>query len=516
MKQSRHVVSYLIIFLFILTVQLSAYVKLPKLFSDNMVLQQDIEIPIWGTADPGENIAITLNNQKAYTTADNYGDWITNLKPMKTGGPFDMTITGKNSVITLRNVLIGEVWVGSGQSNMWLPVINSANAEKEIAEANYPNIRLYTIKQTVAGAPQKDTEGEWVECNPKTIPNFSAVAYYFGRELHKALGVPVGLIHSSWGGTPAESWTSLPALKSDPDFKPILDRFEDALKMYPQASEKYQKQIAEWEKEAQKAKSEKKPEPRRPSVPFGPNNPNRPSGLYNGMIAPLIPYAIKGVIWYQGESNAGRAYQYRKLFPALIQDWRRNWGQGDFPFLFVQLAYFREVPTVKGTETWSELREAQLMTLSLPKTAMAVTIDIGEAYDIHPKNKQDVGLRLALGAQAIAYGKNIDYSGPIYDSMTIKGNKINLHFKHINGGLVSKNNEPLKGFTIAGKEQKFLPAEAKIEGNEIVVSSKEIPKPVAVRYAWAADPECNLYNKVGLPASPFRTDNWPGVTMDIR
>jgi sialate O-acetylesterase len=234
------------------------------------------------------------------------------------------------------------------------------------------------------------------------------------------------------------------------------------------------------------------------------------------MIAPLIPYAIKGVIWYQGESNAGRAYQYRKLFLALIQDWRRNWGQGDFPFLFVQLAYFKEVPTVKATETWSELREAQLMTLSLPKTAMAVTIDIGEAYDIHPKNKQDVGLRLALGAQAIAYGKNIDYSGPIYDSMTIKGNKINLHFKHINGGLVSKNNEPLKGFTIAGKEQKFMPAEAKIEGNEIVVSSKEIPKPVAVRYAWAADPECNLYNKLGLPASPFRTDNWPGVTMDIR
>jgi sialate O-acetylesterase len=500
---------------FLLELHVEADVKLPAIIGENMVLQQEMKLPIWGTAKPGERVTVSIGGQHVSTTADDNGRWMVELEPMKAGGPLEMTITGENR-ITLHNILIGEVWICSGQSNMQWPVSKAANAETEIAQANYPEIRLFTVKRVVAERPLSDTKGEWSECSPEAVKEFSAVGYFFGRRIHEELGVPVGLIHSSWGGTPAEAWTSRTALESDPEFKPILDRWAKILAEYPQAKQRYEKQLAQWKLEAEKAKAEGKPAPRKPQSPIGPDHPHRPAGLYNGMIAPLIPYAIRGVIWYQGESNVSRAYQYRKLFPAMIQDWRRSWEQGDFPFLFVQLANYGRRQPQPSESAWAELREAQLMALSLPKTAMAVIIDIGEANNIHPKNKQDVGGRLALAALAVAYGRDVVYSGPIYDSMSIEGDKIRIRFKHTDGGLVAKGEEGLKGFSIAGEDRKFVWAEARIENDTVVIWNDQVPHPVAVRYAWADNPECNLYNKAGLPASPFRTDDWPGVTVNKR
>jgi sialate O-acetylesterase len=325
--------------------------------------------------------------------------------------------------------------------------------------------------------------------------------------------VPIGLIHTSWGGTPAEAWTSAAALAAEPELAPIGKDWEQKLADYPKSLEKYRNQLDEWHQASLKAETDGKPAPPPPQFPSDPYSSSwRAAGLYNGMVAPLIPYGIRGAIWYQGESNADRAYQYRKLFPVMIQDWRRAWGQGDFPFLFVQLAGF--VQDWSPKTTWAELREAQLRTLSLPKTGMAVAADIGDPYDIHPKNKQEVGRRLALAAQAIAYGKDVVYSGPVYESKTLEGDKIRLRFKHVTGGLTAKGGKPLKGFEIAGEDRKFVPAQANIEGNTVVVRSDKVPRPVAVRYAWADYPECSLYNRAGLPASPFRTDDWPGVTAD--
>jgi sialate O-acetylesterase len=488
-----------------------ADVRLPAIIGDNMVLQTGMLAPIWGTADPGEKVTVSLGDQQTAATADNEGKWMVRLNPPDAGGPFEVTIAGSNT-ITLKNVLAGEVWVCSGQSNMQWSVNASANAEKEKAESEYHKIRLFSVKRVVADEPLQDTEGRWVECGTETVGVFSAVGYFFGRALHRELGVPIGLIHTSWGGTPAESWTSKPMLESDPVFKPILDRWEELMAKYPQAQKNYEEKLAQWEQDSQKAKDEGKRVPRKPWPPVGPGHPYKPSCLYNAMIAPLIPYTIKGAIWYQGESNAGKAYQYRKLFPAMIYDWRRSWGQGDFPFLFVQLANFTKILPEPGESNWAELREAQLMTLALPKTGMAVTIDIGEANDIHPKNKQDVGKRLALAALAVAYDEDLVYSGPIYKSMKIKGNRAVLSFYHVGGGLVAKDEEPLKGFAIAGQDFKFVWAEAEIKGNRVVVWSEKVQHPVAVRYGWADNPVCNLYNAEGLPASPFRTDQLPGVT----
>ncbi len=489
-----------------------ADVKLPALISDNMVLQSGAEVPIWGTADPGEEVIVTLGDERIAATADSEGKWMAKLTPMEAGGPFEITIAGNNTV-TLHNVLVGEVWVCSGQSNMQWSVSGSVNAEQEIAQSDYPMIRLFTVKRVVANQPLRDTEGSWVTCGPDAVGSFSAAGYFFGRDLHKELNVPVGLIHSSWGGTPAEAWTSLAELESDPEFKSIFDRWEKIFENYFQAKRQHEQKLAQWKQEAQKAKDEGKPVPRKPRPPLGPGHPHSPGGLYNGMISPLIFYAIKGAIWYRGESNAGRAYQYRKLFPTMIHNWRSSWGQGDFPFLFVQLANYKAAQPLPAESAWAELREAQLMTLSLPNTGMAVTIDIGEAKDIHPKNKQDVGHRLALAALAVAYGRDVVYSGPIYESMTVERDKVRLRFKHSNGGLLAKGDKQLEGFAIAGQDRKFAWAEAKIEGDAVVVWSNAVPQPIAVRYAWADNPVCNLYNEAGLPASPFRTDNWPGVTV---
>jgi len=495
-----------------------ADVRLPAIIGDNMVLQQGSKAPIWGWADPGEQIDVSVSwmDMRWTVTADEQGKWRFSVTVPKAGaGPQRITLEAKNTV-TIKNILFGEVWVCSGQSNMQWPVRASANAEQEIAAAKYSDIRLFYVQREVAAEPKADCTGKWEQCSPETIPNFSAVAYYFGRELHKELGVPVGLIHTSWGGTPAEAWTTRQMLETDEDFAPIFKRQADAEARYPQTKAEYAKKLERWKEAAKKAKEAGRPEPRRPRPPAAPLNSHSPAALYNAMIAPLIPYAIQGAIWYQGESNAGRAYQYRKLFPAMIRSWRNTWGQGNFPFIFVQLANFMAVKDEPSESAWAELREAQLKTLALPNTGMAVIIDIGEANNIHPKNKQDVGKRLAKWALGTTYGKKIVYSGPLYKSMKIEPGKVILSFDHVGSGLVAKGGGPLKGFAIAGEDRKFVWADAKIEADTVVVSSDKVPRPVAVRYAWADNPVCNLYNKEGLPASPFRTDDWPGVTVNAR
>ncbi|NOZ24028.1 MAG: sialate O-acetylesterase [Planctomycetes bacterium] len=505
-----------------------ADVKLPAVIGDNMVLQRGLDLQIWGWADVGEEVTVQLCDRKATATANDQGKWLVTLKALPEGGPFEMTVKGKNT-ITLKNVLIGEVWVCSGQSNMGMPVRGSSTAEEAIAGAKFPKIRLFKVDLTPSVKPREDCKAEWKLCSPETVPGFSAAGYYFGREIHKELKVPVGLIQNAWGGTPAEAYTSLEALESEPSLKPIADRFKTVLEKVPdlkdnygeyfkkwnKAFRAYRKELFAWRKQVQKAKAEGKKRPRPPKrskdMMFG--SKNAPSVLFNGMVMPVIPYAIRGAIWYQGEANASRAYAYRTLFPTMIKCWRAAWGEGDFPFLFVQLPNFHQPVADPGESTWAEIREAFAMTLSLPNTGMAVTIDIGEADNIHPKNKVEVGKRLALCALGTVYGKDIVYSGPMYDSMKVEGNKIVVKFKHVGGGLEAKGGV-LKQFAIAGEDKKFVWADAKIKGNDtVVVCSDKVARPVAVRYAWADNPEgCNLYNKEGLPASPFRTDDWAGIT----
>ncbi len=632
-------------------------IDLPILFSDNMVLQRDKNIPVWGTAVPGGEIIVEIAGQQKSTEVTKDGKWRIDLQPISVGGPYDLIIIGVDT-ISYKNVMVGEVWICSGQSNMEMALAGWGkinNYKEEIANADYPNIRLFQVKHTTSTQPIDTINCTgWDECSPETISDFSSVAYFFGRKLFKELDIPIGLIHTSWGGTPAEAWTSAEALKKLTDFKDEVDMIESIDLDNTQTIEEYradikvrgekiisgdagfkngkpiwndtQLKLSDWKtmklptrwenaghpyldgimwfrkeidipqsmtgtdltlhlgpvndiditwfngikvgglsdanipREYKIPKSLVKPgknvivvnvqdigysggmwgtadqmfivnnKGKKISLagewlykigfntkilgpkPRSPEDPNRPTVLYNAMLNPLIPYAIQGAIWYQGESNAGRAHQYQTLFPTMIKDWRSQWNQGDFPFLFVQLANFMELQTEPKDDDWAELREAQLMTLSLPNTGMAVAIDIGDAIDIHPKNKQDVGKRLALNALNLVYDQEIEYSGPIYKSNTIEGNKINLTFDHVYSGLTTPKNEVFKGFSIAGSDKKFYWAQAKIDGNSIVVWNNKVKNPVAVRYAWAANPICNLYNKAGLPASPFRTDSWLGIT----
>lgn len=485
-----------------------AEVTLPALISDHMVLQRDVEVAIWGWAAPGEEIRVSFRGQEVGGKADHQGCWRVALDSMNEGGPFELAVQGQNRLV-VQDVLVGEVWLGSGQSNMQWSVRRSADSDKEISEAHFPRIRLFTVPREVADSPQEDVNGEWMEVTPETVPDFSAVAYYFGRELHRKMGISVGLIHSSWGGTPAESWTSHEALMANPSLHRIVWNWKEVLLEHPFALASYEESMKEWEKEVVKARAEEKPEPPQPRRPQGPGHSWTPSGLYNAMIAPLTSYAIRGAIWYQGESNAGpyRSYEYRQLFPTMIQDWRSAWNQGPFPFLFVQLANFRERNPEPVESTWAELQEAQRMTLSLPNTGMAVIIDLGEADDIHPKNKQDVGRRLSLAARAVAYGEDLVYSGPLYRGMIIEGDRIRILFDHLGGGLKARDGI-LRSFAIAGRNRVFKWAQARIEGDTVVVSSPDVSSPVAVRYAWQDNPEASLYNKEDLPASPFRTDDW--------
>jgi sialate O-acetylesterase len=641
-----------------------ADVRVPALIGDNMVLQQGRRVRVWGWAEPGERVTVTFRGEKATATADARGRWEVSTGPHKAGGPFELTVAGRNT-LTFRNVLVGEVWVCSGQSNMEWSLVNAQDGAKESAAADYPFIHLFTVTKKTSATPLEDVEGRWVVTTPKEAAQFSAVGYFFGRELHKRLNVPVGLIHTSWGGTPAEAWTSRAVLAADPTLKPILERYDRQLTDLPRLQREYEAAQAEWarkymtEDAGNKGEAEGYAKPgfdaavwkgmrlpqfwesagldvdgvvwfrREVEVPAfwagkdltlklgaiddfdttyfngervgstgadtpnawvalreyrvpgslvragrntvavrvydrmggggfgggemslapvgaakadavtldgewsykeeatvpsrridwgsqpqapGPANPNSPTVLYNAMLAPLTPYAIRGAIWYQGESNAGRAYQYRVLFPAMIRDWRAAWGEGDFPFYFVQLANWKARPQDSIDSEWAELREAQTLTLRTPHTGMAVTIDIGNPEDIHPRNKLDVGLRLARWALADTYGMRLEKSGPLYDSFKVEGDKVRISFKHA-GGLKTRDGAAPAGFYVAGADRRFVPAEARIEKGEVVAWSKDVPAPVAVRYAWADNPTVNVYNSDDLPASPFRTDDWPGVTV---
>ena len=621
--------------------QVLATVKVARIFSDNMVLQRDINAPIWGSANPGEEITVTIDGLSLTTRADAMGKWLVNLPAFKAGGPHTITIKAENT-ITFSEVLFGDVWVASGQSNMEWRLENSNNAQEEIIGANYPQMRLFDVKHRVGKTPKDDLDaGQWEKCTPEAARSFSAVAYFFGRELHQDLNVPVGLFNCNWGGTAAEAWTSPEMLKSLPDFKDRMialeegANWEDDLVANENRNQEKQKIISNskqgiaagvtkigyvtndwptviapnWEETlegvvwlrkmveipnefkgkeirfdlgrienmatvyfnevelgtvnspnfsefvvpAKLVRSGKNvitvralhrwgklnftgPQDRmklyapngavledlsgpwkyktglEPEFPNVIGYQNYPASLFNGMLRPIIPYGIKGVIWYQGESNAGRAFQYRTLFQSMIEDWRIHWGQGYFPFLFVQLANYMDISKEPQDDAWAELREAQTMALRLPFTGMAVTMDIGEQFDIHPRNKQDVGFRLALAAKKVAYSQEVTHSGPMYRSMVVNKSDVEITFDYVGKGLMAKG-EKLKGFQIAGKDRKFYWAEAQIVGGKVFVSSEKVKEPVAVRYGWAINMDCNLYNKDGLPASPFRTDDWPGVTM---
>lgn len=472
-----------------------------SLFSDHAVLQRNAPLPVWGTARVGEKVVVEFAGQMAETIAAD-GKWMVKLKPLKAGGPFVMTIKGDNTV-TVNDVLVGEVWVCSGQSNMAQRISKKiSNGEHEIADAKYPQIRLFYVRGNPTDKPIEDVSGKWEVCAPETVTNFSAVGYFFARDLYKKMNIPFGLISSSVGGTPAEYWTSRNALLADAQLKHIVGAHDNAKQTYPMRLEKYKNEetalLEKYNKDVEAAKADPKIVPIKPSAPKDPSNSGGAGGLYTGMIKPLQPYAIKGVIWYQGEANSSRAALYQRLFPALIGDWRKAWQQGDFPFLFVQIAPF------KGMSP--EIRESQLLTWQkTPNTAMVVTTDCGDAEDIHPILKQPVGARLALAASVLAYGQKAEYSGPVFQSMTVANAKATLTFAHAKK-LVAKGGG-LKGFQIAGADKKFVAAKAEINGNKLVVYSPEVLSPVTVRYGWANVPDVNLYNEIDLPASPFRTDS---------
>lgn len=481
--------------LFTAETRLSADVRPHALFADNMVLQQAVANPVWGTADPGEVVTVTVTDQTTKATADGAGFWMMKLAPMKAGGPHEMTLTGKN-VVRISNVMVGEVWLASGQSNMNFELGEAMNAVEEIAKADYPNIRVFYVNDKSLPEPVRDVRGQWRTCTPGNAKVFSAIAYFFGRYLHRELNVPIGLIQSSHGASPAEAWTEAGALKAC--IPNAVERYDRLLKNYEAAKAEYDREVA-----AGKTPSQK------PTLPREASWVHCPSGFWNGAIAPLVPYGIRGAIWYQGESNVPRAAEYRKLLSAMIRSWREHWGQGDFPFLIVEVAPYLAIRDEPSDSTWAELREAQRLTaVSVANCGIASTTDIGAAKDPHPKNKQDVGKRLALVALAKTYGRDVVYSGPVYGSMKVEGQRVRLSFQHVHGGLVTKPEGPLKGFAIAGTDRRFVWAQAEIQGDAIVVWNDEIREPVAVRYAWANNPVCNLFNVEGLPAFPFRTDDW--------
>ncbi len=495
-------------FLLISGLPLAADVKLPAIVSDHMLLQRGVPARVFGWAEPGESVTVQFHGQTLNTTTPASGQWQVWLSPLNAGDAGDMTIAGRNT-LTVRDVLAGEVWVGSGQSNMQWSLRQTNNAEAEARAATFPQIRLFQVTRKTTLEPQNDVEAKWEVCSPETVPGFSAVLYLFGRDLHQHLKVPFGLIHTSWGGTPAQAWTSREALSRDAQLMPVLSEWAKVLDAYPDSFAKYQKAMVEWDKSAKQGGSEA---PRRPAMPNGPGHPNQPAGLYNAMVYPIVKYTIKGAIWYQGESNASpvQAPLYRRLFETMIQDWRRSWEQGDFPFLWVQLANF-----AKTGPDWVIVQEAQAKATGLKATGMAVINDIGTPGDIHPKNKQDVGARLALIARHVAYREELVYMGPRFRQATTetastgdRGAKMRVWFDSVGGGLKARDGGALKGFEVAGDDKRFYAAEARVEGGTVVASSPSVTQPLAVRYAWAQNPEANLINAEGLPAGVFRSTDW--------
>ena len=491
-------------------------VTLPRVVGSNMVLQRDMQVPIWGWASAGEEVTITLSAEAegvepiSTTTvvADADGSWQVKLPAMAAGGPYTLQIKGNNT-LELTNVLFGEVWVCSGQSNMEWPVRASKDSEAEIAAANYPTIRLFNVPHRPSGLLQKDVEANWFETNSETIENFSAVAYYFGRKLYKNLDVPIGLISTNWGGTRIEPWTPPVGFASVPALESISKEIQKADANYREQLPQKVKEIEAWIAETREALETdalltEMPQNRHPL-----RHQARPTGLYNGMVHPIVPYAIRGALWYQGESNLQDGVLYHEKMKALINGWREVWGQGDFPFYFVQLAPFNYGGWVGNPLFLPQIWEAQTATLSVPHTGMAVTTDIGNLKDIHPRNKQEVGRRLALWALAKTYGRDdVTYSGPLYKSMKVEESTIRLSFDYVGRGLMARDEKPLTWFEIAGEDKQFVEAKATIDGNTIVVSSDAVANPVAVRFGWHQSAEPNFVNKEGLPASPFRTDSW--------
>ena len=522
---------------------------MPTIFGDHMVLQQDALVPVWGIADPGEKVTVAVGDKSVDTTAGNDGKWRVNLPALTaTSDPTTMTVTGNNT-LKFEDVLVGEVWFCSGQSNMAVPLTYADVSGTEVPKADDRHMRFFQVQGPPGIEPSGELSiGKWVLCTPETAASLSGVAYFFGRELRTALNRPVGLVVTAWGGTSCEAWTPEDALEKDPALKRYADAYHKIKDAYPQAVAEfpakqaafqealqkwhedvgvtYDSQVKAWNDAVAQAKAAGQAPPPRPvpssPQPYPPTQPwggtGTPSNLFNGEVAPVIPYAIKGVIWYQGEANAGSGLEYQPLFTALITGWREKWGQGDFPFIFVQLPKYLD-----GTN-WPAMREAQAKTLAVPHTAMATIIDIGDPHNIHPTDKLDVGKRLALVTRHTAYGEDLVTSGPIYQGMKVEGNAIRLSFTETGTGLIigkapwtAPNVAPLSdadllGFAVAGSDKKWVTATARIDGATVVASSDQVPNPVAVRYAWQNSPDCNLYNQDGLPAAPFRTDDWPDLS----
>jgi sialate O-acetylesterase len=466
-----------------------ADVRLPGIIGDHMLLQRDAPVRIFGRAEPGEAVAVAFRGQTARTVADAVGRWEAWLQPLAPAAPAEMTITGANT-IKIADVLVGDVWIGSGQSNMQWAVRQSDNADTEIAAATFPQIRLFYVPRKTSAVPVDDVEAKWVVCSPESIAGFSAVMYYFGREMHHDLKIPIGLIHSSWGGTPIASWISGPSLVGNARLAPFLNFWQNAIRQFPTNQLRHEQALKKWEASGSQGA--------RPAPPMGPGHHHEPTTLYNAMIAPLVKYTINGALWYQGETEAGRAqgHIYGDAMMTLVQDWRRAFALGDFPFYWVQLANFGNAAK---NGHWMRVQEGQVHATALRNTGVAIINDIGNPTNIHPTNKQDVGRRLALLAQNRG-------ASPLYRQFTREAGAIRIWFDNAGKALATRGGEAVTGFQIAGPDGKYVQATARIEGTTVLVSSPEIPNPQSVRYAWDYNPVANLVNAAGLPASAFRTD----------
>lgn len=488
---------------------LRATIALGSPFTDHAVLQRDKKVPVWGTGAPGEAVTVSFHGQQQRASASADGKWMVWLDPMPVvavGG--ELTVKGTNT-IALKDIVVGDVWLASGQSNMTFRVERDETAKESIAAANFPLIRSFDATQTTADAPATAVKGAWKVCSPATAGKFSAVGFFFVRELHEKLGIPLGLVHSAWGGTPIEAWMSAPSLKGDSAWPAIQERWQADLAARPANQAAYDAVLEKWKTAEATAKAQGEPQHQAylkahpvPTIPANIRPSSAPSVLFNGMINPLLPYALRGTIWYQGESNVGHAEEYHSLFSAMITDWRARFGQGDLPFYWVSLANYRG-----GSDGASaRLREAQTQTLALPATGQALAIDIGNPDDIHPLNKHEVGHRLALVAEAKTYGLPVECVGPSFAKLTPEGTSVRVKFDHAKGGLQARGD--LVAFEVAGRDRKFYPATAKIDGDTVIVSAPEVKAPLAVRYAFANSPVATLYNRDGLPAVPFRSEAW--------
>lgn len=489
----------------LLTVNATAELRMPAVFGDHMVLQRNAPVPVWGWAEPGQAVRVSLGARTAEAVTQEDGKWVAKLRAMPAGGPFELAVSVDGESVTFDDVMVGEVWICSGQSNMDMRLMKLGEAAE--AEADHPNLRLFRVERAIANQPADDLDAGdgWARCEPGVARSFSAAAYFMGRDIMRDLDVPVGLIHTAYGGTPIEAWTATDALAANPETASVLGAWERRVK-------KYEDQLAAHEAAVAAGESDSKAPADLP-VRYS------PGGLYNAMLHPLAPYGVRGFAWYQGESNIWRAAQYHPLLTAMITDWREQWGGQKIPFGVVQLPNYANPPRVpRGDYSWPELREAQFkVSNEVHGVGLVVTIDVGDPTDIHPFDKETVGHRLALWAMGEANGKDIVFSGPTFRNAEFVGDKVYLDFDHIAAGLETRDGGKLKGFIIAGPDKKFRWAVAEIEGRRIVVSEKKVPNPQAVRYAWDDDPWwANLINRQGLPASPFRTDDWPGITSGSR